>query len=316
MIPLGGDVGTFTSEDYSDVCFSSSSSSSSATTTSCSSTSSCSEVSFSDSSSEDTDTTTDSPKTPAGAAGGASQAATASIAGWPKYSRYEQEKFLQPLATQTDFVINTLGSHFPKGPYRLQSLDQLHPTELAIMRLPIIVVPADPNGLITLNNIRDMLMDLKFKKPQPKEQQLPWGPVEERPQQVIIERWFAGGINRKYRIIDNVSKLSCDEWRRIVAVFACGPIEQFKNWWPWKGNPKFIFLNVCAFHMYLKGTPVHQDLVKLLETKEVNPLEMNLAEPYTHSGTLLSFWGTLDKFVHSNGRFRFLLEDYYPANEY
>ncbi|BFG00454.1 parafibromin-like [Drosophila madeirensis] len=261
------------------------------------------------SSSVDTETTTDSPQTPEPEA--EQETTAAPIAFWPKYNRYEQEKFLKPLSTQTSFVIDPLGTHFPEGPYRPQSLDQVH----AAMRLPIIVLPADPAGLITLKNVRALLVDLKFQ--QSEGRPCPWAPAEQPREEVIIERWFAGGVSRKYKVVDDVAKLaSCDEWRRIVAVFACGPIEQFNNWWPWKGNAKQIFLNVCAFHLYLKGTPVHQDLAQMLDTKEVNPLEINLPEPYTHSGTLLSFWGRLDKFVHSNARFRFLLDDYYPANTY
>ncbi|SPP88550.1 parafibromin-like [Drosophila guanche] len=285
-----------------------SSSSSSYTSSSTSSPTSSSEEKL-HSSSVDTETTTDSPQTPEPEA--EQETAAAPITFLPKYNRYEQEKFLQPLSTQTNFVIDPLGTHFPEGPYRLQSLEQVPPP----MRLPIIVLPADPHGLITLKNVKALLVDLKFQ--QSEERPCPWAPVEQHREEVIIERWFAGGVSRKYKVIDDVAKLaSFDEWRRIVAVFACGPIDQFKNWWPWKRNAKLIFLNVCAFHLYVKGTAVHRDIAQMLDTMEVNPLEIDLPEPYTHSGTLLSFWGRLDKFVHSNARFRFLLDDYYPANTY
>lgn len=43
-----------------------------------------------------------------------------------------------------------------------------------------------------------------------------------------------------YRIIDSASKLSKDDWDRVVAVFVQGPAWQFKGW-PWNGNPVDIF---------------------------------------------------------------------------
>ena len=48
------------------------------------------------------------------------------------------------------------------------------------------------------------------------------------------------GKTIQFKVVDNVSKLTREDWDRVVAVFAQGPSWQFKDW-PWDGNPVEIF---------------------------------------------------------------------------
>ncbi|XP_022224776.2 parafibromin [Drosophila obscura] len=237
----------------------------------------------------------------------------------PRYSRYAQEKFLMPVAIpgQTDLGINTLGSNLNKKSGTRESvvregirarynstIERPIRTVTRFSRRPIIVVPQAMSSLITLHNAKELLEQLHFVQP---EMQRPLGTL--RPEEVAIEREFSDGKLKKYRIIDNVSKLCPDEWQRVIAVFALGPHWQFKGW-PWHGDAAVIFHKVCAFHLYYKDVGVHKDLLNM----EINSLEISKNEPHTHSSILMQFWATLDKYVRTQGQFSFLVKErvYFP----
>jgi len=92
-----------------------------------------------------------------------------------------------------------------------------------------------------------------------------------------------------YRVIDNVTRLTPEEWRRVAAVFAMGPHWQFKGW-PQGGNPALIFHQVCAFHLHFRGTPVSKELANL----QVHLLALSPHERHLDCGILTEFWNKLD----------------------
>lgn len=61
-----------------------------------------------------------------------------------------------------------------------------------------------------------------------------------RENELLLQRRKEGNTTVPYRVIDNPSKLSAQDWNRVVAVFVMGPAWQFKGW-PWDGNPVEIF---------------------------------------------------------------------------
>lgn len=61
-----------------------------------------------------------------------------------------------------------------------------------------------------------------------------------RVNELLLQRRKEGNMTVPYRVIDNPSKLSAQDWSRVVAVFVMGPAWQFKGW-PWDGNPVEIF---------------------------------------------------------------------------
>lgn len=102
-------------------------------------------------------------------------------------------------------------------------------------RTPIIIIPATMTSLITMYNAKDILQDMKFMTTEQKRAQ---GSAREN--EVLLQRVKEGNTTVPYRIIDNPTKLTAQDWQRVVAVFVMGPAWQFKGW-PWDASPVEIF---------------------------------------------------------------------------
>lgn len=84
-------------------------------------------------------------------------------------------------------------------------------------------------------NAKDVLQDLRFVTTEEKKSH---GCTREN--DLLLQRRKDGNVTVPYRVIDNPTKLTPQEWTRVVAVFVMGPAWQFKGW-PWNGNPVEIF---------------------------------------------------------------------------
>lgn len=84
-------------------------------------------------------------------------------------------------------------------------------------------------------NAKEILQDLRFVSTEEKKAQ---GCTREN--ELLLQRRKDGNVTVPYRVIDNPSKLTPQDWHRVVAVFVMGPQWQFKGW-PWNGNPVEIF---------------------------------------------------------------------------
>lgn len=180
-----------------------------------------------------------------------------------QYNRYDQERFNRQKEETEGFKIDTMGTYHGMSlksvtegslQQKKQQIAQLPPgrpkeitpTSNARMlpqsnsnkrpsRTPIIIIPATNTSLITMYNAKDILQDLKFLSTDEKKAQ---GCAREN--ELLLQRRKEGNITVPYRVIDNPSKLSPQDWNRVVAVFVMGPAWQFKGW-PWNGNPVEIF---------------------------------------------------------------------------
>lgn len=180
-----------------------------------------------------------------------------------QYNRYDQERFNRQKEETEGFKIDTMGTYHGMSlksvtegsvQQKKQQIAQLPPgrpkeitpTSNARMlpqsnnskrpsRTPIIIIPATNTSLITMYNAKDILQDLKFISTEDKKAQ---GCAREN--ELLLQRRKEGNITVPYRVIDNPSKLSPQDWNRVVAVFVMGPAWQFKGW-PWNGNPVEIF---------------------------------------------------------------------------
>ncbi|XP_017051153.1 parafibromin [Drosophila ficusphila] len=214
-----------------------------------------------------------------------------------KYNRYGQEKFLKD---QQLFGINPQGTNLEKtktghlSPKRCK-LDKTKtvkrvylPRQMAShhSRMPIIVVPAALSSLITIHNARQLLQEMRYVTLEQARQSLSG---EKRLDEIIIERVFQGRTV-SYRVIDNVSRLSPQEWERVSAVFALGPHWQFKGW-PQGGDPALICLRVCAFHLHFKDMVPCKDLLGW----QVHMLDLPRSERHSDCAVLSGFWNTLDQ---------------------
>lgn len=180
-----------------------------------------------------------------------------------QYNRYDQERFNRQKEETEGFKIDTMGTYHGMSlksvtegsmQQKKQQIAQLPPgrpkeitpTSHARMlpqsnnnkrpsRTPIIIIPATNTSLITMYNAKDVLQDLKFMSTDDKKSQ-----GYARDNEILLQRRKEGNITVPYRVIDNPSKLSPQDWNRVVAVFVMGPAWQFKGW-PWNGNPVEIF---------------------------------------------------------------------------
>lgn len=183
-----------------------------------------------------------------------------------QYNRYDQERFNKQREETEGFKIDTMGTYHgmsiksltegsaqqkqkqqqipqqlpPGRPKELLPASQARPIPNNNMnkrqsRTPIIIIPATTTSLITMYNVKDILQDLKFfTTDQKRAQGCP------RENEVLLQRTKEANVTVPYRIIDNPSKLTAQDWTRVVAVFVMGPAWQFKGW-PWDGNPVEIF---------------------------------------------------------------------------
>ncbi|XP_016943332.3 parafibromin [Drosophila suzukii] len=222
-----------------------------------------------------------------------------------KYNRYGQERFLRG---KEEFGINPRGSHWEKvaatglNPECWKTESEKTNTEKGklelaknaskklrqdkrLSRMPIIVVPEALTSLVTVHNAKQLLQELRYVSVGEARQALVPG---QRLDEVTIEHCFQGELV-SYRVIDNVTRLTPEEWRRVAAVFAMGPHWQFKGW-PQGGNPALIFHQVCAFHLHFRGTPVSKELANL----QVHLLALSPHERHLDCGILTEFWNKLD----------------------
>jgi parafibromin len=178
-----------------------------------------------------------------------------------QYNRYDQERFIQQKVTE--FKIDTMGTHHGLSlkstglvqqkknpqvapPPAIERPKELIPTAQARVippsmqnkrqsKTPIIIIPSSPNSLITMYNAKEILQDLRFITTEEKRSS-----GSQRENEILLQRRKDGNLTVPYRVIDQPSKLTPQDWSRVVAVFVLGPAWQFKGW-PWDGNPVEIF---------------------------------------------------------------------------
>lgn len=111
-------------------------------------------------------------------------------------------------------------------------------------RTPIIIVPASVQSIITLSNVKNLLEDHKYMSHEQAKKLNP------RVESEVLIRYKTDGRTVSFKAINNVSKLSHDDWDRVVAVFVQGPAWQFKGWPIMENNDcNSIFKKICAFHL-------------------------------------------------------------------
>ncbi|ESN95419.1 hypothetical protein HELRODRAFT_102643 [Helobdella robusta] len=160
-----------------------------------------------------------------------------------------------------------------------------------VSKTPIIIIPAATTSIMTMYNVKDLLQDLRYVSVEEKKSQ-----GVKRDNEVLLQRQKSGTtLTVPYRVIDNPSKLTADEWDRVAAVFVQGPSWQFKNW-PWGGNPVEIFSKMKAFHLKWKELPLDANVQKWA----VTVLSLDKQRRHLDRATLKTFWEVLDKHMAKN----------------
>jgi len=118
---------------------------------------------------------------------------------------------------------------------------QLKP-KLVYPGTPIIVVPATVSALLTNMNVKEFLEEGTFIPNEIKRKS-----SAKRNPVVELDTASRKGIPKAFKVVDNVTRFSEKDWRRVVAVFVHGPEWQFKEW-KWS-LPTEIFQHVLGVNI-------------------------------------------------------------------
>ena len=150
---------------------------------------------------------------------------------------------------------------------------------------PIILVPAGSSGLLNLYNIQKFIEEGVYEPIALAKKRL------RKPNKVIAKRHHALGVV-EFLCLDNVQKMTVNDWKRVVCVVALGALWQFKNW-KWK-TPAEIFSNAVGFHFNFEGKPVVSG-VKALKVAIINVHETSR---HRDSMAVKTWWETLDALIN------------------
>lgn len=151
----------------------------------------------------------------------------------------------------------------------------------------IIIVPGAMTSVITLLNAGSFLEKGHFvsnadvRKTNPRKETA-----------VEIQRTRPDdGALLKYRVIDNPTRLTDKEWRRVVAVFAMGPTWQFKGWR--YDKPVDLFQRVLGVHLHFDDEATNANI----KSWNVSVLKLSKSKRHLDQPVSLQFWRLLDDFV-------------------
>jgi len=150
-------------------------------------------------------------------------------------------------------------------------------------RVPIIIVPSPMNSLITLYNVAEFLGDGEY-----------YSSLEKKNNNGTkrTDFWRIKGTEKiRYKVTDNPTGFTANEWDRVVAVFALGVNWQFKKWM-WEA-PVDLFNKVQGFHLHFSGV----EPPPLIKQWNVKRIHINKNKRHLDKTAMLEFWEILDKFI-------------------
>jgi len=152
---------------------------------------------------------------------------------------------------------------------------------------PIIIIPSAFGSIINSTNAKEMLADNCFL---PLEEARALG-MERVTEQTILRKIPGSNISLPYKLIDNPTKLSDDDWKSVVAVFATGQAWQFKGW-KW-AEPRQLFANVLGVHICMDDTAVAENILQW----NCKVLQINRSKRHSDPIAMNKFWEHVDQFV-------------------
>jgi RNA pol II accessory factor, Cdc73 family, C-terminal len=156
----------------------------------------------------------------------------------------------------------------------------------AVDAVPIIVVPKAVRSLVSIANIRDLLVGGKYVPPG--EAKRPNGPSQSRGRgELEIER-----EGRKYLVVDNPRTLSAEQWKRVVALFCLGKEWQLKEMR--ETDPVKLFQDVAGFYLKYDDDPA---LPEAIGKWRVAIEQVSKTKPHVAATAVLSIWKKIDSFI-------------------
>ena len=110
---------------------------------------------------------------------------------------------------------------------------------------PIIIVPTDARGALTMFNAKELLENGRFKT---SAEAKAAGARRER--RLTLNRPVRGGGVKRYEVVDSARALSPADWSRVIAVFvSSGKLYQFEGWPKHVATPVQIFSKYAGFNV-------------------------------------------------------------------
>lgn len=153
--------------------------------------------------------------------------------------------------------------------------------------IPIIIVPSAMTAMLTLYNVKEFLEEGTFMSSTEKRQS---GAKKEN--KVYIQR-KKQGIAVRYEVIDDGSKLSSNDWHRVVAVFVHGPLWQFRGWK--FSNPVDLLSEVLGFYLYFEEDQI-PTTVKDMDVK-ILIISKSKSKQHMVQTAMVKFWDAIDDFI-------------------
>jgi len=158
--------------------------------------------------------------------------------------------------------------------------------------VPLIIVPSAVSSVVNMYNVKQLLENGIFESGE--FVRMKSAAAGKEPLITISKASFYDPAKTvRFQVIDDVSKLKEEDWRRVVAVFASGAAWQFADWpkrWP---NPAAIFENVCAFHLHFDDEALHPNILQW----RTHRLPISKSKRHGDRSVVLDFWHILNEFI-------------------
>ena len=148
-----------------------------------------------------------------------------------------------------------------------------------------IIVPSALTSTITMYNAKEFFETGSIVGQQ---EQLP---DKKKAKTELVLRSLSDSATVGYKITDDPSKFTDEEWERVVAVFVTGQTWQFRGWK--YDNPTDLMQRVLGVHlMYDDRQPP-----PTIQSWNCKILKVNQYKPHLNAGALREFWMMCDDFV-------------------
>jgi len=110
--------------------------------------------------------------------------------------------------------------------------------------------------------------------------------IQKKPDCVILKRAISKNQFEEYMVIDNPTKLTKEEWSRVIAIFVTGQEWQFRGWFD--ENPTHVLNKIKGFHVKYQGEPLKENIAKWPVT--VLEISSNEMKRHTDQTVVRQFW--------------------------
>ena len=153
--------------------------------------------------------------------------------------------------------------------------------------VPIIIVPAAPSAILTMYNVVDFLGDRATFVGSGEAR----ARAKDKANVLFFEHRFkSAGTTMRFQVVDNPTRLTADQWARVVAVFVQGTSWQFKGW-RWEA-PAEVLAHVKGYSLELDDGAGRLD-----SGWRVQRLYVSASRRHADATAHFQFWSSLEEYL-------------------